>query len=91
MIWMFSWQHDKVEVAFFFLLKSCNSARKDNIFYIIQDKKHIFLTLFQDYSLRNDFTGFIVAARRLRKVTTAIVTAKTANNAIANTQTCSGT
>ena len=45
----------------------------------------------KDYSLRNDFTGFIVAARRLRKVTTAIVTAKTANNAIANTQTCSGT
>jgi hypothetical protein len=39
-----------------------------------------------DHSLRKDFTGFIVAARRLRKVTTAIVTAKTANSARANTQ-----
>ena len=45
----------------------------------------------QDHSLRNDFTGFTVAARKLRKVTTAIVTAKTANSAKANTQTCSGT
>ena len=44
-----------------------------------------------NYSFRKDFTGFIVAARRLRKVTTAIVTAKTANSARANTQTCSGT
>ena len=43
------------------------------------------------YSLRNDFTGFTVAARRLRKVTTAMVTPKTASNAKANTQTCSGT
>ena len=43
------------------------------------------------YSLRKDFTGFTVAARRLRKVTTAIVTAKTANSARANTQTCKGT
>ena len=44
-----------------------------------------------NYSFRKDFTGFIVAALRLRKVTTAIVTAKTANSARANTQTCSGT
>ena len=44
-----------------------------------------------NYSFRKDFTGFIVAARRLRKVTTAIVTPKTANSASANTQTCSGT
>ena len=43
------------------------------------------------YSLCKDFTGFTVAARKLRKVTTVIVTAKTANSARANTQTCSGT
>lgn len=49
------------------------------------------ISLFHYHSLRSDFTGFIVAARRLRKVTTAIVTAKTAKSARANTQTCSGT
>ena len=45
----------------------------------------------QDYSFLNDFTGLTVAARKLRKVTTATVTPKTATNAKANTQTCSGT
>ena len=45
----------------------------------------------QDHSLRKDFTGFTVAARKLRKVTTAIVTAKTANSAKTNTQTCNVT
>ena len=43
------------------------------------------------YSVLNDFTGFTVAARRLRKVTTATVTPSTATNATANTQMCSGT
>ena len=33
------------------------------------------------YSVLNDFTGFTVAARRLRKVTTATVTPNTATNA----------
>ena len=46
---------------------------------------------FSNHSFRSDFTGFTVAARRLRKVTTAIVTPKTANSARANTQTRSGT
>ena len=52
---------------------------------------HPSLIPFHTYSVLNDFTGFIVAARKLRKVTTAIVTPKTANSARANTQTCSGT
>ena len=44
-----------------------------------------------DHSVLSDFTGFTVAARRLRKVTTAMVTPNTATNATANTQICSGT
>ena len=43
------------------------------------------------HSVLSDFTGFTVAARRLRKVTTATVTPNTATNATANTQMCSGT
>ena len=58
---------------------------------IIRSIRVIRSSLFIIYSLRSDFTGFIVAARRLRKVTTAIVTPKTANSARANTQTCNGT
>ena len=49
------------------------------------------ISSFYYHSLRSDFTGFTVAARNERKVTTAIVTAKTANSASANTQTCNGT
>ena len=43
------------------------------------------------HSVRSDFTGLTVAARRLRRVTTVTVTAKTANSARTNTQTCNGT
>ena len=43
------------------------------------------------YSLRNDFTGLTVAALKLLNVTTAMVTAKTAISAMANTQMYNGT
>ena len=44
-----------------------------------------------NYSLRKDLTGFTVAARNERKVTTATVTTKTAKNDSTNTHQCSGT
>ena len=44
-----------------------------------------------NYSFRSDRTGFTVAALKLRKVTTATVTPKTASSANANTHQYSGT
>ena len=69
------------------------AKQKSRIFYIVPQKNCTdakFASL-QDYSFLNDFTGLTVAARKLRKVTTAMVTPKTAINDSTNTQTCSGT
>ena len=69
------------------------AKQKSNIFYngprkIVETQNFASL---QNHSFLSDFTGFTVAARRLRKVTTAMVTPNTATSAKANTHTCSGT